>query len=185
MSAGAYISLPADLVKGGVSAAFSGELDLPELAAGPDTLRFAAPLAWDVSVVPAEGKSFLVTGAIRGVATADCARCLEPFELPLEGEVEGYLLPEDPGDALPDETSRDEVAVLDDRQGADIATFLAAALVLAAPLVPLHDEDCKGLCPECGKNLNEGPCGCAHADLADFEEAANPFAALKDYRFGN
>ena len=62
---------------------------------------------------------------------------------------------------------------------------LSAALIVDLPLQPLCDEDCQGLCPQCGKNLNDGPCGCEPPqDDVEFEEAKNPFAALKDFPFG-
>ena len=60
-----------------------------------------------------------------------------------------------------------------------------AALLLEIPLIPLCDDDCKGLCSTCGANLNEGPCGCAPGDDADFEMAKNPFAALAGFEFSD
>ena len=48
------------------------------------------------------------------------------------------------------------------------------ALVLELPYRVLCREDCRGLCPKCGKNLNEGPCTCQEGD-----EVMNPFSALK------
>ena len=59
-----------------------------------------------------------------------------------------------------------------------------AALLLEFPLVPLCDEECKGLCPTCGANLNEGPCGCAPAEGDGGDDVPpNPFAVLKDFPF--
>jgi hypothetical protein len=50
-----------------------------------------------------------------------------------------------------------------------------SALVLEAPFAPLHDAECAGICPTCGADLNEGPCGCeAQVD------GAHPFAGLGD-----
>ena len=66
--------------------------------------------------------------------------------------------------------------------GAIGVPLIVAALLLEVPLVPLCDDDCKGLCPQCGANLNEGPCGCSR-DEADVE--ASPFAALKNFDFGD
>ena len=65
-------------------------------------------------------------------------------------------------------------------------SLVVAAIVFELPLVPLCDEDCKGLCPTCGANLNEGPCGCEkeQSDGPDeFELAKNPFAALANFSF--
>ena len=50
-----------------------------------------------------------------------------------------------------------------------------SALVLEAPFAPLHDDDCAGICPECGADLNTEPCDCASKPDPD-----NPFAALGD-----
>ena len=185
MGASTYITLTEELFEVSGSSTFSGALDLPELAVDPDVFRFAEPLPWNVLVVNTGEGSLMVTGGISGVAQTDCARCLEPFELDFEGEVEGFIFLTDPGDDLPEDMDEDEFVVLDEHRGVDVRTFLEAALVLDAPLVPLHDEDCLGLCPECGKNLNEGPCDCSREPDPDFELAKNPFAALKDYRFDN
>jgi uncharacterized protein len=46
--------------------------------------------------------------------------------------------------------------------------------VLEAPFAPLHDEECAGICPECGADLNQGPCGCETA-----VRGPHPFAALE------
>ena len=65
-------------------------------------------------------------------------------------------------------------------------SLVVAAIVFELPLVPLCDEDCKGLCPTCGANLNEGPCGCEkeQPDGPDeFELVKNPFAALANFSF--
>ena len=165
--------------------AFSGNLELPELQVGPDTFRFQESLPWQVFIVNSGEGSLLASGQISGTATTDCARCLEPFELDFQGEIEGFIFLADPGDDLPEDMDEDEFLVADEYRGVDIAPFLTAALVLDAPLVPLHDDDCKGLCPECGKNLNEGPCDCMTEEDPDFEAARNPFAALKDFKFDN
>jgi uncharacterized protein len=49
-------------------------------------------------------------------------------------------------------------------------------VVMAFPLQPLCDENCKGLCPQCGSDLNRGDCACARGS------GSNPFAALKNLK---
>lgn len=183
MASQTYINLPEELFETSGSSTFSGLFDLPELKAGPDTLRFGAPLPFSVTIMNTGDGSLLVSGEVSGNAVIDCARCLEPFDLPLFGEVEGWVFLADPKDDLPEDMDEDEYVVMDERHGVDIAAFLMAALVLDVPLVPLHDEGCLGLCPACGKNLNAGPCGCSPEPDEDFERAANPFSALKDFKF--
>jgi len=58
----------------------------------------------------------------------------------------------------------------------DLGEVIRELIVLDEPMKHLCSEDCKGLCQRCGKNLNEGPCGCAKG------EAGGTFAALKDIR---
>ena len=55
----------------------------------------------------------------------------------------------------------------------DVSDEAREALALSVPFRALCREDCKGLCPRCGKNLNEGPCGCKL-------EPPNVFASLKN-----
>ena len=64
----------------------------------------------------------------------------------------------------------DEFDFLPDNRKIDLVPLIVAALLLEVPLVPLCDDDCKGLCPQCGANLNEGPCGCSR-DEADVRRA--------------
>ena len=185
MSEAAYIALPDELFEVSGGSAFSGAFDLRELKVGPDTLRFDEPLPWDVFITNTGEGTLFVSGTISGDAIVECARCLEPFVMDLEGDVEGWVFLSDPGDDLPEDMEEDEFVVVDEHRGADIGVFLKAALVLDVPYVPLHDEDCQGLCPQCGKNLNEGPCDCPDIHDEDFENAKNPFAALKDFKFEN
>jgi uncharacterized protein len=42
----------------------------------------------------------------------------------------------------------------------DLADLVCVDIIFSKPIRFLCDEDCKGLCMKCGKNLKEGPCGC-------------------------
>ena len=87
--------------------------------------------------------------------TAKCARCLKdvPSELAVELEktvaVKGTLVNEDNDDYI---LSEDGIIEIDEP--------LEEQLLLEFPFRHLCSEECKGLCPKCGKNLNEGTCGC-------------------------
>ncbi|MDH4101483.1 MAG: DUF177 domain-containing protein, partial [Nitrospirota bacterium] len=61
----------------------------------------------------------------------------------------------------------------------DTTEIILAQISLDAPMKPLCREDCAGLCPRCGADLNNGPCGCAgHGD----EHVDARFAKLKDFK---
>ena len=98
--------------------------------------------------------------------------------------IEGYFLLD--GAEIPEGADEDEFDRLPANHVLDMESLVVAAIVFELPLVPLCDEDCKGLCPTCGANLNEGPCGCEkeQSDGPDeFELAKNPFAALANFSF--
>ena len=67
-----------------------------------------------------------------------------------------------------------------DKNKVDLTALFQGALALALPLVVLCSEDCAGLCPQCGTNLNHETCNCAAQQEIDPQ---NPFAVLKNYRF--
>lgn len=181
---GPFLQIPDRLYSIAEFQRFEGTWDAGALSSGPDEYRFPQPLSWRVTVSNTGG-ALLVSGTVEGRAETDCARCAEPFELDLSGEVEGYFVI--PGmETEGQEAEEDEEFDLLGEDGRlDLEPLLTAALIVELPLVPLHSEDCRGLCPRCGKNLNEGPCDCRpdEEEEAAFEAAKNPFAALKDYRF--
>ena len=179
------IKIPAELFALAESSRFQGEYDLPLLAIGPDDYRFDEPLTWEVDVTNT-GSALLVEGTVTGVGTCACSRCLEDVAHEFDGQVEGFFLlgadaPEGDDD---DEFGADEFDILPDDHVIDMEPLLQAALMVDAPDMPLCCEDCAGLCPQCGANLNEGDCGCGDdPDLAAFDRQANPFAALAGFKF--
>jgi uncharacterized protein len=70
----------------------------------------------------------------------------------------------------------DSYPVAPDAMEIDVTPAVREELVLAAPRYVLCRDDCKGLCAQCGKDLNAGACGCAPANDARWQ----PFKALKD-----
>ena len=122
----------------------------------------------------------MLSGEASCTAITPCARCLAPTSLEISGAVEGYYLLEPAEDI--DGYEDDEFEVIDADGSFDIAPAVIAALVYATPYVILCKEDCAGLCPRCGADLNEGPCSCGETDEID---PLNPFAVLKDLEFGD
>ena len=70
-------------------------------------------------------------------------------------------------------------SLVDEDHTIDVSEPIMAAILMETPFVVLCREDCKGLCPTCGANLNEGDCGCAAKREAE-KLAESPFAALAD-----
>ncbi|MDR2716372.1 MAG: DUF177 domain-containing protein [Coriobacteriaceae bacterium] len=180
MMAPTRITIPPELFAPAESSSFEGGYDLSMLKAGPDLYEFASPLTWSLTISNT-GDALLLAGTVEGVAKATCARCLETFEPSVSGEIEGYYLLSEESSA-PEAMDADEFDRLPPDKVIDLAPLLDAALLLELPLVPLCDEDCKGLCPTCGQNRNTDPCPCVPApELPD--TAPNPFKALEGFPF--
>ena len=95
--------------------------------------------------------------SISTVSEQSCSRYLEIFEenLNLKGRL--LFIPEF-GHKYAD--SEDVITFNPDRPEVDISQNLLDELMLALPFIPLCNEDCKGLCANCGTNLNEEQCNC-------------------------
>jgi uncharacterized protein len=93
---------------------------------------------------------------------------LKPFtcSIPLDIEEEYYpIIDINIGAKLPppDESG---AFTIDERHILDLTEAIRQYKVMALPMKPLCREECAGICPTCGKNLNEGPCDCP-SDEAD------------------
>lgn len=137
------------------------------LVVGEERFDAVAP-AHVIATVSNVGSGFAAMGTVTAPVRATCSRCLCDFDTVLEGELEGlYLLPGQEAD----EAEMAEVVSADGF--IDLGGAIGAALTIAAPFVPLHDEQCAGLCPGCGADLNAEECSCGeHVD------DAHPFAGL-------
>jgi uncharacterized protein len=94
----------------------------------------------------------LVTGTAHAGLDGECVRCLEPITDELEGQFQELFVYAD--HAVSEED--DEVSKLEDDL-LDLEPLLRDAVVLALPFQPLCQDDCPGLCPECGARLADDP----------------------------
>lgn len=154
-----------------------GTLDVASYAVGGMKLETPNGIEYHLQLTNA-GEGIVLSGEVKCTATTLCARCLKKTQLDIAGEAEGYYVLEATQEAQGYESDEFECVAQDG--SFDIAAAIEAALVYATPYVVLCKEDCKGLCPQCGADLNEGPCGCVK-DAED--EFPHPFAALKDLKF--
>ncbi len=96
------------------------------------------------------GGSFRVTGSVQAKRAFVCDRCLENAEA-----LERYSFEED---FRKGEPTDDESSFGDD--GIDLVPIVRDAILSSIPIRNLCRPDCKGLCPKCGADLNQGDCGC-------------------------
>jgi len=86
--------------------------------------------------------------------TTRCSRCLKPLRPPFEVPVKLLL-----AEKLANADDSEEIILLSDG-GVELDDIFTEACVLALDSKYLCSPECKGLCPTCGKDLNEGPCAC-------------------------
>lgn len=131
-------------------------------------LVIQAPITGQVKFTKILG-GILVTGRLQTVVEVQCARCLEPFDLPIAIELEEEFRATTDlatGASLPVGDAEDEATLIDEKNIIDLSEVVRQALILALPATPIcRDGDCKGLCDQCGKNLNEGACDCVDDDI--------------------
>lgn len=121
------------------------------------------------SQVEVKGEIVNMGGYMRLTATAkidydaECARCLSPLSRTLCVEVERTLVQKDSLENTSDDEADDYLEMTDSSIDPDFA--FVEELMMEFPYRELCSEDCKGLCPKCGKNLNEGECGCVKKEI--------------------
>ncbi len=167
------------LASAGDTLPLAGHLDETGYELGDHEFALPEGIDYDLVLTNA-GEGILATGLVRAHVVGTCDRCLEPAEFDVAAEVDGYYLFEEPEHLAEDEDEADYELVSADRT-IDLAGALLSALVMETPFVVLCREDCAGLCPVCGANLNEGDCG--HAAELEVERErerleASPFSAL-------
>jgi uncharacterized protein len=145
------------------------EVPVPGLENPAATVDADHPLTIDLRL-DSLSAAIVASGRVRGRWRAVCSRCLTPLEADFDLALR-EVFEEDP---IEDETyplRQDEI---------DLEQPLRDLVVPELPLVPLCDEDCQGLCPSCGANLNEAGCECG-SELHDPRwDALRAFALTDD-----
>jgi uncharacterized protein len=134
-----------------------------ELRSGPiDELRVAdsrvpsgAEASADLTLDSVDG-GIEVAGTVLAPWEGECRRCLKPVSGTVGAEVREVYRPRPPGEP-PDQ---DEETYPLSGELLDLRPLVRDAILLELPIAPLCGEDCEGLCPTCGADLNDGPCGC-------------------------
>ena len=120
-------------------------------------VRYAGPLSPPLARVDLTRllSGLLLRLRLQTTITGPCHRCLEDAAIPVAIDAREYQADQpEPG------AEAEEVCDYLHGDELDVASWAADAIVLSMPHKILCREDCKGLCPNCGANLNEGPCQC-------------------------
>jgi uncharacterized protein len=133
-----------------------------EVAGDGDAYRIVAPVDLAFEIHKDKDKFRLVGTATTELELA-CSRCLEPFRLPVAAPFDLRYLPASAAstDAEREVDDEDLETSYYENDAIDLNQVLREQFYLALPMKPLCVDDCRGLCAQCGTNLNTGSCGCA------------------------
>jgi uncharacterized protein len=122
------------------------------------------------------GNLILVRGKMKTVLDVECSRCLGSSRIPVDVIIEEQF----PIQSLEDVLAGHEEPILEDENEPlfvdnifDLSEYIRQTVLVEVPIKPLCSDVCKGLCPHCGRNLNEGPCECP------VTVETHPFSALQ------
>ena len=112
------------------------------------------------------GKEIIVSGEVTTKVELQCSRCLKIFKRDLELPVEVVYHPLEEIGVERHELKDDELDMGFYRgEELDLKELLMEQLLLNIQMKPLCSEECKGLCPRCGTDLNMGKCGCEQKEV--------------------
>ena len=148
------------------------ELDDEQLDLGDG--RLVRPIKGHVRLTRTQN-GVLADADIRGELQVECARCLtevtQPLEFPFSEEYYQTVVV-NTGATLP-KPDEPDVFLIDETHKLDLGDAMREYALLSVPMLPLCRDDCRGLCPQCGANLNDGDWGC------DTEQSDDRLAVLK------
>jgi uncharacterized protein len=120
---------------------------------------FLLPVHADISVNKV-GEEVFVKGKIKTLLSFVCSRCLVPFEFPVDSPFDLVYLPEEFEVAKEELDGDDLNTSFYYSRKIDLKEVVLEQLNLTFPVKPLCSEACQGICPVCGKNINNGDCSC-------------------------
>ena len=121
-----------------------------------------APEFWADLRLDRDGKTVNVVGDVHVLFNPPCARCLRAVPTSLDPHFDLHYLPAtaeaDGNEVELDDEELDEYTYTNDE--IDVGAILNEQILLERPFKILCSEDCQGLCPQCGANLNDSKCAC-------------------------
>ncbi len=150
---------------------------LADMAAAGEC-RFLGPVEVHLTAAR-EMEHYRVEGTVTVPVQMACSRCLASFERTLSSRFTIFFRQGSSVVADEDEVEleeRDLISVPFSGDELDLSPEIGEQVALAVPFKPLCSDDCKGLCPHCGTDLNVSYCDCGH-ELVNLK-----FAALKDFK---
>jgi len=136
----------------------------PPLAFGDEKIPYAQPVRVFLTITNC-GSGLLLEGMVKTALILTCSRCLEPFihdlEIPLRLEFRNLDRVTRASDFEAEARDADDMNYYHEEDATiEIQLGVIETILIHHPMKPLCNENCQGLCPVCGKNLNQGSCEC-------------------------
>jgi uncharacterized protein len=127
-----------------------------------DAFRVVSTVVLSFDIDRQETGRYRLAGHLSGELELSCGRCLEPFRLPVSSDFDLRYVPrtENTGEGEEEVEEDDLSTAYYDNEEIDLRGLIMEQFQLALPMKPLCREDCRGLCPNCGTNLNTDTCEC-------------------------
>ncbi|UCD65003.1 MAG: DUF177 domain-containing protein [Candidatus Zixiibacteriota bacterium] len=112
------------------------------------------------------GEEYFCQGEARASVQMTCARCLGEFDQDLVNSTDFIVCTREQALANRDVVDNEDYAYFQGQDlQADVSHIVRQTLITAVSMKPLCSEDCRGLCPQCGTNLNENSCKCRKTNI--------------------
>jgi uncharacterized protein len=136
----------------------------PDQLPADDSFRVVAPVELVCDIFK-DKDQFRLVGTVKTTLELACGRCLEPFTLPVDASFDLRYLPHaaNAGEGEREVEEDDLTTAFYENDEIDLGQLMREQFYLALPMKPLCRDDCKGLCPVCGTNLNRETCTCDRA----------------------
>lgn len=125
---------------------------------------WAAPVEASFNISMAGSGEVIARGHVHGVLQQACRRCLEPLERTFDGDLTMVFIDEEDFEEDGDEDGATRIIHASDRE-LDLSRAVREEVFLAIEPYVVCSPECKGLCPGCGTNLNDGSCTCERNEL--------------------
>ena len=125
---------------------------------------FKEPTRIELNIQKLKGEYFCQGRAVT-VVEGECSRCLENYNGELKGELYFIIKTSEGKPILASDVTEDVICLKPGEYAVDLTETVKQAFLLEIPMKPICSENCRGLCPSCGVNLNEETCGCTGDEL--------------------
>jgi DUF177 domain-containing protein len=138
---------------------FDGELENKSLKNITEEFKIIGPIHYKGEIYKVEGE-YLLNVDIKYTYSTQCDRCLKVITKDTNTNLSGKLIEDDV-----DEFEEDENLIYYENGYLDLDKYILMEIVSSLPMKSLCDEECKGMCSNCGKDLNDGECNCEKEDI--------------------